>query len=1406
MKEDKILRQNKIPGCERLTRPEEIAALSKYLKKIKQTYDENTELERDTLEIPGKTTGQFKEINELSTESIKLKGGSDIGLEEDTIKLKATDNINLSDYIEKLTDSNNVNLNTESAKLKVNENITLSDYKEGLSGQEEIALNENKEGLKVDDYIELADGIITINAKTNTELSNEKVDLKAGKETELETKSIGLKDKRKVELENSYEILEDKRKIELENNYEILENNRKNPELNDKKEGLIDDRKTDLNNKRESLTDPRQEVKLNSYRENFTDDRKEKLADKKEIIYDKRKIDLNNHKEVFSDDRVESLNNKRVDISPIKDTQLENKRVNISPEDTIGLSNYRENFTDDRDTNLEDEIINLDNTNSNVSLSDFKDELVNGDFKDTELEDEVIIRPANSSSDAGDGHNFIEPKEASLSDALITLGPDNPEDNAGNDHNFINPSDATLEDGIITLTPNDSENTTFINPDNASLSDKILSLGPEDPQDDAGNNHNFINPNNAELEDEIIIRPENSSSDAEEVGVHNYWNDGGDLEDEVIPVAPNLDDQAGDGHNFMNPDDAQLEDEIIPLTPNDPENTTFINPNEAELEDEVIERPENDPENNAGDTHNFMDPDNAELEDELLDIPETNPDGEKRLDYLDKDDPDLTIAELKRRKDLIERPENDPDSDAGEGHNFMNPDDAELEDEVVNRPDISSSDARYDGGGYDYIEETETYITDPDKIDSHKKKILRPQASLLDARLTDLYKYKDKLNDSELYEEVIKLLESIGNDHEYDNVSSTTENFHKMTGTVGSASWVQKLESLVSAYLSSDNKISPRNAHRFENSLYDSLIVENRVNPGEYNFIDNNTASEDGYNEAKQQVENYNEEVKYKNKNFKIPVEGMDTGGGLFGMGPQSPAEKFEKQDKENYEINQARVGVPEYQMSDLLWDSIQNGSFTNFNLASPESYLNLIKQVGNSDISISRYLRYAAEQACKLNGVVNGGSTTRRLLLEETLAALVFARDYIERLTKSNRDRLPGDDKWYASLINGGVGEFVNQGINAGRNWLLGKAGIINPDKNKPVNRPSADVGEYDRKDYEVTGYRPNSSLKPGKIENTGIKFKDYYTGGKGLYTTLNELCKANVPSTLAELKEDLKNAPYITTPDKFGSFSKNGSSRKFGSYSLDTNAYWEVILEPLCCEKLNGGLSFLPSIQEINVMNKLQHGIVTRYSKWIPFISFDLQKSKMIGKSLSLFDGEINYPSSVELTNELRLTVVDDEFKSWRQYFQKCMEVSVYNSTPHKEKDQFYEKTTDSLLQDLARLTIVDKDVICIAFYKNITFNIRIYLMNPQYSTVRYYNLLCVLKDFSEEYNGDTDGGAQDLNLTFSIVGELDHNTPKPDYSKIGGGDLLGPIELPNAEIVNINNGGSFWDGLLGNFVGRL
>jgi hypothetical protein len=98
------------------------------------------------------------------------------------------------------------------------------------------------------------------------------------------------------------------------------------------------------------------------------------------------------------------------------------------------------------------------------------------------------------------------------------------------------------------------------------------------------------------------------------------------------------------------------------------------------------------------------------------------------------------------------------------------------------------------------------------------------------------------------------------------------------------------------------------------------------------------------------------------------------------------------------------------------------------------------------------------------------------------------------------------------------------------------------------------------------------------------------------------------------------------------------------------------------------NGGYSYLPSIKEINFENKNIHKVSTNYGNWAPISSFELQKSKLTTKSLQLYEGEIVYPVGMEFTNELRLTFVDDSWKSWRRYFEKCAKVAVFNSTPHK------------------------------------------------------------------------------------------------------------------------------------------
>ena len=63
----------------------------------------------------------------------------------------------------------------------------------------------------------------------------------------------------------------------------------------------------------------------------------------------------------------------------------------------------------------------------------------------------------------------------------------------------------------------------------------------------------------------------------------------------------------------------------------------------------------------------------------------------------------------------------------------------------------------------------------------------------------------------------------------------------------------------------------------------------------------------------------------------------------------------------------------------------------------------------------------------------------------------------------------------------------------------------------------------------------------------------------------------------------------------------------------------------------------------------------------------------------------------------------------------------------------------------------------------------------MTPQYSTINKYDLLATLKEISIERSGEIDPGSQDLELTFSIVGETDESnlkfpTPKKSVSYAG------------------------------------
>jgi len=368
---------------------------------------------------------------------------------------------------------------------------------------------------------------------------------------------------------------------------------------------------------------------------------------------------------------------------------------------------------------------------------------------------------------------------------------------------------------------------------------------------------------------------------------------------------------------------------------------------------------------------------------------------------------------------------------------------------------------------------------------------------------------------------------------------------------------------------------------------------------------------------------------------------------------------------------------------------------------------------------------------------------TNRRDALDEMIVKMV---DY----KRSNLPRIPGSD-----LVNAAKGAIKNVvGV------VTGNTGHPNP-MNKPLHMDGMAIpGGYGDTVYQAANNRTQITLDSDPIDvvgdTIGNSFYARYWKAKSFKTTLEDLCpivgKAPIAS-LTELKAILKSSPYFTSPGKFMTDTKGS----YNTFSLDTNMYWEVTIEPFCSSTgncSNGGFSFLPAIQEINYLNRELHGVSTNYGYWAPINSFELQKSKLSTKSLPLYEGEIAYPTGMEFTNELRLTFVDDAWKSWRRYFERCAEVAVYNSVAHGPETY----------NGASGVTRIDKTNICIALYKNIAFNIKIYILNPQLNLINRFNLLCVLKDFSEEYVGEIDSGGTDLNVSFSIVGE----NPEEDTSK--------------------------------------
>ena len=1270
--ENEILKQNKIPGCDQLTRPEEVKALSKYLKSIRTTQENHTSLEKDNLELPGRTTGRIPEINSLEDYIEGLDGVRGIkSLYKESSREPLSDNRNSDSaenhglYTEKtrenLYDPRKTELEKHREDIVNKKNIlepTLEDRREELTEEPKELKSLGTEKLNLEGVRDVRN--LYINTKENLKVPEK--DLELGKERE------SLIDNHNLEL--------DLTRIDLEGFKDLSY-----------KEQLEVDSKNELDTTRISLEKTIETSELSSYREDLkeTPEELDKLEDHREK--------LNSGK-----DNLKELEDTKVKLrNPVDDAELSKTKVSL--ERTVEdkeLETYRENL---RKTPEE-----LD------ELENHKESLRSGEELKSLPEDKITLGgTVKVLEELGNTKIDLEGTEES---EISTL-EDYRENLSVEDNN-------SLEDTRVDLKGT-------VEYEASELEDARINLtGTEESEPKS-------------LEDKRIDLEDTKESEPKALE-----NERIDLENTEESEISTLEDYR---ENLSVEDNNSLEDTRIDLT----------GTKEAEM---------SELEDYLDDLENTKDYEASELEDTRIDLTGTKEAEMSELeDYLDdlENTKDYEASELEdTRIDLTGTKEFEPKS---------------LEDERIN---------------LEGTKEYESSSLEDERIDLKGTEEAEPES------LEDFIDKLEDTRDFELEDEKLELPETSGDGYEgytplgpeeLDSLGGNINNFYD--------SLLEVPEIADAPRQSGDyTPLGPEELDSLGGDLgnfYDSILEvpetdnENYLSPEEVEKI----------------IENPEQQYNYKDKLPEVAkgnsAPRVETEGSYNYLSPEEVEKIIENP---TYFYNQQKE-IPDAQAPDgqEIYKYSENPELSSEQVEGPPMKL---PKFGLESLNLSNYLRWTAEKAVGWTGV---HGEARQLLVNETLAGLVVARDELEKVTKSNRYRLPGNDGGLlGDLVSGGVsGALDNLGDKLGDavNSIVGSKSV---DISNPLNRPDENKFKYNGFEEANTRSTSSNASNPiksqsvfsydeiellSKITNEGAKknssssfwkkagsalkdmalgssggertysFKNNYISGKGILITLEELCgissDTDDTNTVEGLYNVLKSSPFITTPDKFTS---TGYSN-YNIQTLDTNAFWEIALEPYAGPE-NGDLNYLPGIHEINIRNIVMHGVNTAYNKWIPFTSFDLQKSKMTSKTLSLYDGEISYPVSMEFTNELRITIADDQYKSWRRYFEECAKAAIYNSEGHTS--DYY-----ILPPDEYSLTAIDTNNVCIAMYKNICFRCRIYVMTPQYSTIQKFDLLLVMKDFSEEYTGDIGDGAGDLTVSFSIVGENPNEGKIPEVKVI-------------------------------------
>lgn len=1264
------------------------------------------DLDKTKLEISG------NEDKPLDTTQVGLDGGKDHELEKTKLEIESNQDHELSKTQIQIEAPQDHELSETKLEITRNQDKELETTRHEIDSPQEKDLETTLIQVTKNDPGSLEDTRITIESNQDKELDTTRVYIDSNQDKELETTRLEIESNQEKDLDTTQVTVEAPQERELsETKLEITRN--QDRELETTRLDIRGNQDKELDSTQVKIDSPQDhelettQLKIESNQDKELETTRHEIDSPQDHELEKTRLQIEGNQERELDttkiqgptENQKDLEKTKLTIDSPQDHELETTQLKIQGLQDRELENTQLRIETPQDRDLDTTIISGPVENNPDTLDST---LIQGpETNDRDLDTTQIQGPQTNERELDTTR--IEGqlgKDRELDTTRIDISPA-PEDVEGLGEEKVGLTVEGSEEGAGNFS--DSLDSTLIEgpqENQIDLDNTIIDLSAPEAFEEGQNNSNFKN----SLDSTIIEGPETNDRDLDNTQIElkapeafeegsNNSNFSGVLDTTIIE---------GPAENERELDDTQITLEAPEAYVSGESNSNFSD----SLEDTIIEGPETN---------------DRPLDDTIIDLtaPEAFEEGQSNSNFSDSLEDTIIEGPEENEKPLddtqitLDAP--DSFTEGADNSNFSD----SLEDLILELEDIKNFEEGQDNSNFS---------------DSLDKTIIKAagNADLSGRTIFDLDKtISDKeyeLSQTELKTDLIEAPKNADSSGRtiLDLDKTRTDKAYELSKTELKTD-IQKLSDI-------DNYEEGSKSSNFIDSL-DTTQVKRRNDPG----LSGRTVFD---------LDSTVEDPEYKLSEAVLKTNSIKT--------PNAQG------TKEITSITEDKIYTPHYKLPKIGWGNFWSGDALN----------------------PSTYLRWATENTV---GKIPIHGAAKATLIDETLAMLVLGREKLEKLAKANRDRLPGGDLGLLSdLANGSLSvKSAVKSVVSAVGGALSKSAV---DRSKPLNRPKDEkskqtqweavgqfIYDYDgdsAKGGEGSGgflKKVGNSLKGGSNNNASPheirkfgqlaneKFLTTSTNGIekiGIGQTLQDLVMANDGATesLEQFKVAIRGGRYTTVPEKFTS-----TSNTTNYMTLDSNHIWEIIIKPYVGQ-LNGKRTWLPSFLEMDKTNKQSFNQLTNFSKgWLPVTGFELQDKKLTSKELPLFDGSISFPMGLEFTNELRVTFADDSLKTLKRYFDLCTKVSAYMSNIHQKSESGYEKAiNDPGIEVVLNPTVYLEGKIHPGLYKNLSFLITIFILTPQYGTIKKCNLLCVLKDYTIENQGEMDSSPTELSVTFSIVGE--------------------------------------------------